>query len=496
MTPTTTESQGEAWGFSLVYTGSFQAEVEKGSQGLTRALLGFNPYHLSWPLAPGETLTSPEVVAVYSDSGIGGLSRKYHRLYRNHLIKSDWKSQPRPALLNSWEGLYFDYNQSTVYTLATEAAALGVKLFVLDDGWFGNEYPRNDDYAALGDWEVNTAKFPSGSLTELVEQVTNLTAANSTDKLGFGLWFEPEMINPNSTLYHEHPEWALSAGDYPRTVRRNELVLNVALPEVQEFIIESVSTILSTADISYVKWDNNRGMHEMPSDDIGHAYILGMYHVFDTLTSRFPDVLWEGCASGGGRFDPGVLQYFPQIWTSDNTDGLERVFIQFGTSLVYPPSTMGAHVSAVPNHQTERTTPIKFRSHVAMMGGSFGLELNPPEISDSDRGELPALIDLAEKVNPLVINGDMWRLNLPEESNWPAALFISEDGSQAALFWFQVRSLFNHALPYLKLQGLDPTAQYSVNGSVAYSGATLMNIGLQYQFQGDYDSQVVLIDRL
>lgn len=496
MTPTTTESQGEAWGFSLVYTGSFQAEVEKGSQGLTRALLGFNPYHLSWPLAPGETLTSPEVVAVYSDSGIGGLSRKYHRLYRNHLIKSDWKSQPRPALLNSWEGLYFDYNQSTVYTLATEAAALGVKLFVLDDGWFGNEYPRNDDYAALGDWEVNTAKFPSGSLTELVEQVTNLTAANSTDKLGFGLWFEPEMINPNSTLYHEHPEWALSAGDYPRTVRRNELVLNVALPEVQEFIIESVSNILSTADISYVKWDNNRGMHEMPSDDIGHAYILGMYHVFDTLTSRFPDVLWEGCASGGGRFDPGVLQYFPQIWTSDNTDGLERVFIQFGTSLVYPPSTMGAHVSAVPNHQTERTTPIKFRSHVAMMGGSFGLELNPPEISDSDRGELPALIDLAEKVNPLVINGDMWRLNLPEDSNWPAALFISEDGSQAALFWFQVRSLFNHALPYLKLQGLDPTAQYSVNGSVAYSGATLMNIGLQYQFQGDYDSQVVLIDRL
>lgn len=459
-------------------------------------MLGFNPYHLSWPLAPGETLTSPEVVAVYSDTGIGGLSRKYHRLFRNHLIKSDFKTQDRPILLNSWEGLYFDYNQSTVYELASEAADLGVKLFVLDDGWFGEEYPRNDDTSSLGDWEVNPAKFPSGSLTQLVEQVTNLTATNTTDKLGFGLWFEPEMISPNSTLYSEHPDWALSAGSYPRTVRRSELVLNVALPEVQEFIIDSVSSILNSAAISYVKWDNNRGIHEMPSDEINHEYMLGMYHVFDVLTSRFPNILWEGCASGGGRFDPGVLQYFPQIWTSDNTDGLERIFIQFGTSLVYPPSTMGAHVSAVPNAQTGRTTPIAFRAHVAMMGGSFGLELNPPEISASDRAQLPALVDLAEKVNPLVINGDMWRLQLPEESNWPAALFISEDGSEAVLFWFQVRSLFNHALPYLKLQGLEPTAQYTVNGTVTYTGATLMNIGLQYQFSGDYDSQVVFINRL
>lgn len=459
-------------------------------------MLGFNPYHLSWPLAPGETLTSPEVVAVYSDTGIGGLSRKYHRLFNNHLIKSEFKTQTRPVLLNSWEGLYFDYNQSTVYTLASEAAALGVKLFVLDDGWFGVEYPRNDDDAALGDWEVNPTKFPSGSLVPLVNQITNLTAANTTDKLSFGLWFEPEMVSPNSTLYQEHPEWALSAGPYPRTLRRDELVLNVALPEVQDFIIESVSSILNSTAISYVKWDNNRGMHEMPSPGIDHSYMLGMYHVFDTLTTRYPNVLWEGCASGGGRFDPGVLQYFPQIWTSDNTDGLERVFIQFGTSLVYPASTMGGHVSAVPNAQTGRSTPIEFRAHVAMMTASFGLELNPPEISASDRAALPALIDLAEKVNPLVVNGDMWRLNLPEESNWPAALFIAEDGTQAVLFWFQVRSLWNHALPYLKLQGLEPTARYMVNGTVVYSGATLMNVGLQYQFQGDYGSAVVFIDRL
>lgn len=495
-TPSTTESQGEAWGFSLVYTGSFQVDVEKGSQGFTRAQLGFNPYHLSWGLGPGESLTSPETVAIYSNTGVGGLSRAYHRLFRNHLIKSDFRTETRPVLLNSWEGLYFDYNQSTVYTLAQEAADLGVKLFVLDDGWFGEEYPRVDDDGGLGDWEVNTERFPSGSLSPLVDQVRQLQAANSTTNLQFGLWFEPEMVNPNSTLYHEHPDWVLSAGSYPRTLRRNQLVLNLAMPEVQDFVIESVANILSNASITYVKWDNNRGFHETPYDGVDHAYMLGMYRVFDTLTTRFPEVLWEGCASGGGRFDPGVLQYFPQIWTSDNTDALERIFIQFGTSLVYPPSAMGAHVSATPNHQTQRTTPIAFRAHVAMMGGSFGLELNPPEIADEDREQLPALIALAERVNPLIINGDLWRLQLPEDSNWPAALFISEDGSEAVLFYFQVRSVWNQALPYIRLQGLDPAATYSVEGSGTYSGATLQNVGLQYSLLGDYNSTVVFINRV
>ncbi|KZL65985.1 alpha-galactosidase C (melibiase) [Colletotrichum tofieldiae] len=495
VSPETTESQGEAWGFSLVYTGSFSVEVEKGSQGFTRAMLGFNPYQLSWPLGPGQTLTTPEVVAVYSQAGVGGLSRKFHRLYRNHLMRGQYVAQPRPALLNSWEGLYFDYNESTVYDLAQEAAQLGVKLFVLDDGWFGEEYPRLNDTAGLGDWEVNTNRFPDG-LPALVNKVTDLQVTNSSDKLLFGLWFEPEMVNPNSTLYKEHPDWALHAGNYPRTIRRNQLVLNVALPEVQEFIIESVSKILSSAPISYVKWDNNRGFHETPVPGISHSYMLGIYHVFEVLTSRFPDVLWEGCASGGGRFDPGVLHYFPQIWTSDNTDALDRIFIQFGTSLAYPPSAMGAHVSAVPNHITGRTIPIKFRAHVAMMGGSFGLELNPAEISDEDKVQIPGLMALSELVNPIVIGGDLWRLNLPEESNWPAAMIISEDGSQAVLFYFQVRALYNHALPRLRLQGLDPAASYSLDNNGTYSGATLMSTGVQYALEGDYDSRVVMIQRV
>ncbi|KAF6844459.1 alpha-galactosidase 2 [Colletotrichum musicola] len=495
VSPDTTESLGEAWGFSLVYTGSFSAEVEKGSQGFTRAMLGFNPYQLSWPLGPGETLTTPEVVAVYSDSGVGGLSRKFHRLYRKHLIRGQFVDQTRPALLNSWEGLYFDYNESTVYDLAQEAAQLGVKLFVLDDGWFGEEYPRLSDNAGLGDWQVNKDRFPDG-LPALVDRVTKLQVANSSDELRFGLWFEPEMVNPNSTLYNEHPDWVIHAGNYPRTIRRNQLVLNVALPEVQEFIIESLSSILSNSSISYVKWDNNRGFHETPFPGVSHAYMLGIYHVFEVLTSRFPDVLWEGCASGGGRFDAGVLYYFPQIWTSDNTDAFDRLFIQFGTSLAYPLSAMGAHVSAVPNHLTGRTIPIKFRAHVAMMGGSFGLELNPAEISDEDKAQIPELMALSERVNPIVIGGDLWRLNLPEESNWPAALVVSEDGSEAVLFYYQVRALYNHARPRLRLQGLEPAASYSLDGNGTYSGATLMSTGVQYDFEGDYDSRVVLIEKV
>ncbi|KAL2820426.1 alpha-galactosidase C [Aspergillus granulosus] len=496
--PSTTESQGEVWGFSLVYTGSFSVEVEKGSQGLTRALLGLHPDQLSWTLRPGETLTSPECVSVYSKDGIGGMSRSLHRLYRNHLIKSQFATSDRPVLLNSWEGVYFDFNQSRIYTLAEESADLGIHLFVMDDGWFGDEYPRVSDNAGLGDWTPNPERFPNG-LSPLVEGVTNLTAngSSSSTNLRFGIWVEPEMVNPNSTLYHEHPDWVLHAGSYPRTERRNQLVLNLALPEVQEFIIDFMTTLLNSADITYIKWDNNRGMHETPSPSNDHAYMIGLYHVLDTLTTRFPDVLWEGCASGGGRFDPGILQYFPQVWTSDNTDGVDRVTIQFGTSLAYPPSAMGAHLSAVPNHQTGRTVPISFRGHVAMMGGSFGLELDPAELSDEEKATVSELLTLAERINPIVLSGDLYRLRLPEDSKWPAAQFISEDGTQVVLFVFQLAPNVNHAVPWVKLQGLDANARYVVDGqaNATYSGATLMNLGLQYTFDTEYGSRVVFLEK-
>lgn len=494
MHPYTTESQGEAWGFSLVYTGSFSVDVEKGSQGFTRALLGFNPDQLSWELGPGETLTSPECVSVYSGTGIGGMSRAFHNLYRKHLIKSKFATADRPVLLNSWEGLGASINESNIYRLANESAALGVKLFVMDDGWFGNKYPRVSDDAGLGDFEPDRNRFPEG-LEPLVNKVTSLKAANSSTNMRFGLWFEPEMVNPKSVLYHEHPDWVLHAGPYPRTLQRNQLVLNVALPEVQDFIVESVTAILNSTDISYVKWDHNRAMGETPLPSIDHKYMLGMYRVFETLTTRFPDVLWEGCASGGGRFDPGVMQYFPQIWTSDNTDGADRLSIQLGTSLVYPPSAMGAHISAVPNQQTGRSVPIEFRAHVAMMGGSFGLELNPEELHEDEKAALPGLIALAERISPIILNGDMWRLSLPEESNWPAVLFASEDGAQAVLFYFQMRANVNHAAPWIRLQGLDSKARYKVDGGAVYSGSTLMNMGLQFTLDSDYGSQAVLLER-
>ncbi|KAJ5115836.1 hypothetical protein N7456_000184, partial [Penicillium angulare] len=492
--PETTEASGEAWGFSLIYSGSFSVEVEKGSQGFTRTMLGLNPSQLSWNLGPGESLTSPECVAVYSNNGIGGMSRSLHRLYRNHLIKSKFATDDRPALLNSWEGLGSTFNESTIYELAQESADLGIKMFVLDDGWFGDKYPRTSDTAGLGDWVPNPRRFPDG-LAHAVNSITDLKAANTSTNLRFGLWFEPEMVNPNSSLYHEHPDWALHAGSYPRTQTRNQLVLNVALPEVQEFIIEAVSNILNSANITYVKWDNNRGIHEMPSPSTDHEYMLGLYHVFDNLTTTFPDVLWEGCASGGGRFDPGVLQYFPQIWASDDTDAIERITIQLGTSLAYPPSAMGAHLSAVPNQQTGRTVPVDFRGHVAMMGGSFGLELDPANTPQADRAALPGLIKLAEKVNPIILKGDMYRLSLPEDSDWPAVLFISEDSSEAVLFYFQLNPRVDQAIPWVRMQGLDPAAMYSVDGNATYSGATLMNLGLQFPFDTEYGSKVVFLEK-
>lgn len=421
------------------------------------------------------------------------MSRALHRLYRNNLMKSKFVRESRPVLLNSWEGLYFGIDQGSIYRMAKESADLGVKLFVMDDGWFGKEYPRVSDTAGLGDWVPNPERFPDG-LAPLVNDITALRVANS-EHLRFGIWVEPEMVNPKSSLYYEHPDWVLSAGLYPRTELRNQLILNLALPEVQEYIINCISNILTSAKISYVKWDHNRCMTEIPSPSTAHAYILGLYRVLDTLTTGFPDILFEGCAAGGGRFDPGILQFFPQVWTSDNTDAVDRISIQLGTSLAYPASTMGAHISAVPNHQTHRTTPLAFRAHVAMMGGSFGLELDPGELLPEETSALPELIALAERINPIVVNGDMWRLALPHDSNWPAVQFISEDGSQVVLFYFQLQPNVNQVMPQVKLQGLNPYAIYRVEGEGSYSGMVLMNLGLQYSFESDYGSKVVILTK-
>ncbi|KAK3709815.1 hypothetical protein LTR37_010643 [Vermiconidia calcicola] len=489
----TEESQGEAWGFNLVYTGSFAATAERFSHGFVRVLLGLNPLHSSWHLQPGETFTSPEAVAVYSSEGLGGMSRSFHDLYRNHLSRSNKTFQTRPVLLNNWEGLGFDINETALVNLAEEAAELGIKLFVNDDGWFGNgQYARTSDNAGLGDWEVNRERFPNG-LGPYVAQIDNLTVARTgAQDMQFGLWFEPEMVNQNSTLYQEHPEWAMHDRGYPRTLTRNQLVLNVALPEVQDYIIDVVSRVIDSANIQYIKWDNNRGIHEMPSPSTDHQYMLGLYRLIDNLTTTYPEILWEGCASGGGRFDAGLLYYWPQHWTSDNTDAADRLNIQLGTSLVYPPSSMGCHISAIPNGITQRNISIEYRAHVALWCGSFGLELNPSELSEEERAAVPGIIREYERINPMVISGSFYRLRLPEYSNWPAVQVISEDENQSVVFAFQQKNAVKPAPPPLRLQGLDASARYLNDAdNSTYTGATYMNAGLNLAFEGDYDSQLI-----
>ena len=491
VSPTTTENTGEAWGFNLVYTGSFAAMTERFSHGFIRVLLGLNPLHASIPVQPGDTFTSPEAVAIYSSNGLGQVSRSFHDLYRNHLSRSNFTLQTRPVLLNSWEGLGFDINQTSLDRLAGETAGLGIKLFVNDDGWFGTEYPRDNDTLGLGDWTPNPAKFPNG-LGPYIEDVNNLTVTNSSDKLQFGLWVEPEMVNPNSTLYNEHPDWVMYAGNHVRSLTRNQLVLNMGMPEVQDFVIGFVSNLLRSASIQYIKWDNNRGIHEMPNPAADYNYMLGLYRVIDNLTTDFPHVLWEGCASGGGRFDAGLLHYWPQHWTSDNTDASNRLTIQMGTSLAYPPSAMGCHVSAVPNGITMRNISITYRAHVAMQCGSFGFELNPSELSEEESSAIPSILEEAARVNPIVISGDYYRLALPDYSNWPAVEFVSDDGNQAIVFAFQQQNVVKPAPPPLRLQGLDATARYyNTADNATYSGATLMNAGINLKFAGDYQSKLL-----
>ncbi|EMD00134.1 glycoside hydrolase family 36 protein [Baudoinia panamericana UAMH 10762] len=497
MSPSTTESSGEAWGFNLVYTGSFAATTERFSHGFVRVLLGLNPLHASIPVGPGQTFTSPEAVAVYSSEGLGGMSRSFHDLYRNHLSRSNYTLQTRPVLLNSWEGLGFNINQSSLDQLAQETADLGIRLFVNDDGWFGQTpYARINDTAGLGDWTPNPDHFPNG-LGPYVGDVDSLTVENSSQKLEFGIWVEPEMVNPNSTLYNEHPDWALHAGSHPRTLTRNQLVLNLGLPEVQDYLITAISNVINSADIRYIKWDNNRGMHELPNPAADYNYMLGMYRVMDNLTGSYPDILWEGCASGGGRFDPGILHYYPQSWTSDDTDAAERLTIQMGTSLAYPPSAMACHVSAVPNGITQRNTSIEYRAHVALMCGSFGFELNPVELTAEERAAIPGILADWERINPIVITGSFYRLALPDNSNWPAAQFVSANQTVAIVFAFQQRATVKPAPPPLKIAGLNATARYTsnlYNGSL--SGSTLMNAGINLAWEtADYQSMLIWLYR-
>ncbi len=485
-----TEDQGEVFGFNLVYSGNFlaQADVETLHNG-TRVSIGIHPFDFSWLLEPGEAFQTPEAVLVYSSEGLGSMSRTYHQLYRTRLCRGVYRDKPRPVLVNNWEATYFNFNADKLVEIAKAGAEIGVDLFVLDDGWFGK---RDSDNSSLGDWFPDTRKLPNG-LADVVRRVNE-------EGLKFGLWFEPEMVSPDSDLYRAHPDWCLHVADRARSERRNQLTLDLSRDDVCDYIIKVVSDVLASAPIAYVKWDMNRPMTEIGSEllpperqrETAHRYMLGLYRVLETITTSFPNVLFESCASGGGRFDPAMLHYMPQTWTSDNTDAVSRLKIQYGTSIVYPTSSMGSHVSAVPNHQMGRITPLEFRGHVSM-SGNFGYELDLSKFTQEEKEIAKRQVAESKEVSELVQFGDFYRLLSPFEGNETAWMFVSADQSEAYVAYFRVFPDPLQPTRVLKLKGLDSARVYALVGiEETYPGDVLMNVGLKVpEMRGEYQSAVV-----
>jgi alpha-galactosidase len=484
--PQADEDQGEVFGFSLVYSGSFSAEAEVDQFGATRVSIGINPFDFGWKLEPGEAFQTPEAILVYSDQGLGGMSRTYHRLYRTRLCRGVHRDKERPILINNWEATYFNFNADKIEAIAKEAAALGIELFVLDDGWFGK---RDNDNCSLGDWTVDRRKLPGG-LDDLAERVQRLG-------MQFGLWVEPEMVSPDSELYRRHPDWCLHVPNRRRTEARNQLVLDLSREDVREYLFESLSAIFSTVPVSYVKWDMNRNMTEIGSaalaadrqSETAHRYMLGLYNLMERLVNAFPHILFESCSGGGGRFDPGMLYYMPQTWTSDDTDAVERLKIQYGTSIVYPVISMGAHVSAVPNHQVGRITPLTTRGNTAM-SGNFGYELDLTKLSAEEKEIIREQVATYKDIRRLVQTGDMYRLKSPFAGNETAWMFVSDDKKEAIVFYFQAMAEPNAPLRRLKLKGLREDYHYRLNEvDGCYRGDRLMHVGLTIKgIHADYAS--------
>lgn len=471
--PDATEFSGEVIGLHFVYSGNFVAQVEKTQYGTSRVQMGIHPDTFDWQLSPGADFTTPEVVLNHSAAGFNGLSQNFHHIYQTHLIPERFATKKRPVLLNSWEGNYFDFTIDSLRTQIHKASELGIELFVLDDGWFGQ---RNDDHTSLGDWFVNKEKLPGG-----LEEVA---ATVHQSGMKFGLWFEPEMVSRESELYQNHPDWALQVAPYPSLESRSQLVLDLSQKEVQDYLIQSLSQHLEKGAIDYVKWDMNRHFSEVGNDclpaaqqkEIPHRYVLGLYHVLDVLTKRFPDVLFENCSSGGGRFDPGMMYYMPQTWTSDNTDALNRSQIQYGYSFLYPPIMMGAHVSDVPNHQVGRVTPLETRGYLAM-SGNFGYENNLKKLTAADQKVITEQIAFYKAHRDLFQFGHFYRLLPPTENFATAWLFV--DDNEVFVVYFHGVAHPSAETVFLKLHYLDPEAFYKeVATKKSYSGSELNQIGL------------------
>ena len=484
------EEHGDAYGIMLEYSGSYVIEAECEQFGTTRVCAGICPDNFSWRLEPGELFEAPEAILTYSDNGLGGMSRNFHDFIRQHVIRDGWASRKRPILVNSWEAAYFDFDAKKLLGIAKAAADLGIEMLVLDDGWFGK---RNDDKTSLGDWFVNTEKI--GDLGKLVGDINALGVK-------FGLWFEPEMISEQSELYKAHPDWVLHEPGRRRSIGRQQMMLDMSRPEIVQYLFDTIASILRSANIEYIKWDMNRNLTEVYSEalpperqgEVTHRYMLGVYRLHEMLLKEFPSLLIEGCSGGGGRYDAGMLHYVPQIWCSDNTDALERIRIQLGTSLFYPNSTMGAHVSVCPCHATGRSTPFKTRGYVAFQG-TFGYELDLTKLSDEDRATVSRQIEDFHKYHQIVADGDFYRLSDIFSTNaFDAWLNVSKDKRTAILTEVTRISMLPPCIRYLRLRGLDANTIYDVNGS-RISGATLMSRGLVYNddYPPDGDSKMIVI---
>lgn len=439
--------------------------------------MGINPLDFEWLLEKGESFTCPEVVMVHSYEGIGKMSRTFHDLYRNNLIRGEYKDKRRPILINNWEATYFNFDTDKLIDIAKEASKLGIEMLVMDDGWFGH---RDSDNSSLGDWFVYEKKL-KGGLKYLVDEVNKLG-------MKFGIWFEPEMISPDSELYKAHPDWAIQIKGRPLTLCREQYVLDYSRKEVRDHVYGMMKKILDSANIEYIKWDMNRQLTEvgsatLPAErqrELWHRYVLGVYDLMDRLTTDYPHILLENCSGGGARFDPGMLYYSPQIWCSDDTDAIERLKIQHGTSMCYPCLAMGAHVSDCPNHTVGRNTPFKTRGHVAMVG-TFGYELDVTRIPQEDRDAIPAQIKEFNKFNKLVRTGDHYRIgNMFEDNTWDAWEFVAKDKSEALFEFVQVLGRPNERSRRIKLKGLEADAYYYEENEPdkKISGAALMNAGI------------------
>ncbi|EHK2367192.1 alpha-galactosidase [Clostridium perfringens] len=472
----TDEFSGEVIGFSLVYSGNFMAEIDVDTYNQTRIMMGIHPDRFSWPLNLDEEFYTPEVVIVYSDKGLNYMSQVYHSLYRECLMRGKWKNSVRPILLNSWEALSFSIDEEKIKELATNASKLGVELFVLDDGWFGK---RNNDNAGLGDWTVNKEKFPNG-LNEIIEYINKLG-------MDFGIWIEPEMVNKESELYRSHPDWIIHDPNRKPSHTRNQYTLDFSRDEVVDHIYNQIEKLLSDYNISYVKWDMNRYITECYSKDKGanlqgtvyHKYILNVYKLYDKLTTRFPNILFESCSSGGARFDPGMLYYAPQTWTSDNTDAIERIKIQYGSSLVYPLISMGSHVSESPNQQVFRETALETRANVAYFG-NLGYELDVNKLSDVEKEEIKKQIQFYKENREVFQFGEFYRIKNPYNNNISAWMVKSNDEKTIILGCYKLLNHANEGKERVKLFGLDKDGDYKLSYPYEkeFKGDELMNVGI------------------